>query len=246
MCIFKYSYAALCAMYLYNGCTYVGGCQRAFCWLLHRYMIYVLSVLSVCALQAHRNVPNLKVAELFFTMMVNNLLSKEDSIELISALSLSLYLSCFRLSCLDSMCLCLFSTYVCELSTHTKKKKVQVVQVWFQEFSSVSVARFEVPFSKKKTCFYLCVCVWCLCVCVCVCWHRNTCKVQGRILESSFFCPTVIIMGICRSLPVYPLPLMSTTIVFTARIFVLRLKCGKKILYSIVFTSINLEHFSYQ
>lgn len=232
-------------MYLYNGCTYVGGCQRAFCWLLHRYMIYVLSVLSVCALQAHRNVPNLKVAELFFTMMVNNLLSKEDSIELISALSLSLYLSCFRLSCLDSMCLCLFSTYVCELSTHTKKKRSRWSRYGFKNSRLFRWLVLKYLFQRKKR-VSIYVCVWCLCVCVCVCWHRNTCKVQGRILESSFFCPTVIIMGICRSLPVYPLPLMSTTIVFTARIFVLRLKCGKKILYSIVFTSINLEHFSYQ
>lgn len=201
------------------------------CILLASTPLYVLSVLSVCALPAHRNVPNLKVAELFFTMMVNNLLSKEDSIELISALYLSL-------SLLFSLVLSWFNVpllvlNVCLWTFHTlkKKKRSRMVQVWFQEFSSVSVARFEVPFSKKKTCFYLRVCVF-VCVCVCVCWHRNTCKVQGRILESSFFCPTVIIMGICRSLPVYPLPLMSTTIGFTARIFVLRLKCGKKILYS--------------
>lgn len=174
-------------MYLYNGCTYVGGCQRAFCWLLHRYMIYVLSVLSVCALQAHRNVPNLKVAELFFTMMVNNLLSKEDSIELISALSLSLYLSCFRLSCLDSMCLCLFSTYVCELSTHTKKKRSRWSRYGFKNSRLFRWLVLKYLFQRKKrVSIYVCVCGVCVCVFACA-GIETLARSKGEFLNPASF-----------------------------------------------------------
>ena len=152
------------------------------CILLASTPLYVLSVLSACALPAHRNVPNLKVAELFFTMMVNNLLSKEDSLELISALSLSLSISLVFACPVLIQCAFACSQRMFVNFPHIKKKRSRMVQVWFQEFSSVSVARFEVPFSKKKTCFYLCVCVF---VCVCVCWHRNTCK--GEFVNPASF-----------------------------------------------------------
>lgn len=127
---------------------------------------YVLSVLSVCALQAHRNVPNLKVAELFFTMMVNNLLSKEDSIELISALSLSL-------SLLFSLVLSWFNVpllvlNVCLWTFHTHKKKkgpggpgmVSRILVCFG-------GSFWSTFFKEKNVFLsMCVCVVFVCVCL--------------------------------------------------------------------------------
>lgn len=62
-----------------------------------------------------------------------------------------------------------------------------MVQVWFQEFSSVSVARFEVPFSKKKTCFYLRVCVF-VCVCVFACAGIETlARSKGEFLNPASF-----------------------------------------------------------
>lgn len=212
------------------------------CILLASTPLYVLSVLSVCALPAHRNVPNLKVAELFFTMMVNNLLSKEDSIELISALYLSL-------SLLFSLVLSWFNVpllvlNVCLWTFHTLKKKKG--PGWSRYgFKNSRLFRWLVLKClfqrKKRVSIYVYVCL-----CVCVCLRVLASKHLQGPRENSWIqllLPNSHYHGHLQKSTRLP----STTHEYHYRFYCAHLCFAAQVRKkNTVFTSINLEHFSYQ
>lgn len=206
------------------------------CILLASTPLYVLSVLSACALPAHRNVPNLKVAELFFTMMVNNLLSKEDSLELISALSLSL-------SLLFSLVLSWFNVpllvlNVCLWTFHTLKKKGPG---WSRYgFKNSRLFRWLVLKylfqRKKRVSIYVCVCL-----CVFACAGIETLARENSWIQ--LLLPNSYHHGHLQK----STRLLSTTHEYHYRFYCAHLCFAAQVRKKkTVFTSINLEHFSCQ